>query len=68
MFKVGGTNLSFEKRILQEQEQEQEQECKNKLNGYRKKLIDENIYAIDCPYCSEPLSIDDIKKRAVFTL
>ena len=43
--------------------EEQEQKCKNKLEGYRKKLHMENMYEMDCPYCCEALSTDDVKKE-----
>ena len=43
--------------------EEQEQKRRNQLEGYRKKLRIENKYEMDCPYCCEALSVDDVKKE-----
>ncbi len=42
---------------------EQEIKRQNKLNGYRKKLHLEGTYNMDCPYCCNALSNDDVKKE-----
>lgn len=34
-----------------------------KLEGYRKYLIANGTYAMDCPYCGGALSKDDIKRK-----
>ncbi len=47
------------KRMMEEQEQKR----RNKLEGYRKKLQMENMHEMDCPYCCEALSKDDVKKK-----
>ena len=47
------------KRMMEEQEQKR----RNKLEGYRKKLHMENMHEMDCPYCCEALSVDDVKKK-----
>lgn len=47
------------KKMLEEQEQKRQ----NKLNGYRKKLEMEGTYEMECPYCCEALSRDDVKKK-----
>ncbi|MFW6015486.1 MAG: hypothetical protein ACOCRK_03550 [bacterium] len=46
------------KRIIEEQEKKR----LNKLDGYRKMLQKNNAYEMDCPYCCEALSREDIKK------
>jgi len=51
--------MSQAKRMMEEQEQKR----KNQLEGYRKKLNMENSYEMDCPYCCEALSKDDVKKE-----
>ncbi len=51
--------MSFAKRMLEEQEQKRQ----NKLDGYRKKLNYENTYEMDCPFCCEALSRDDMKEE-----
>jgi hypothetical protein len=51
--------MSQAKRMMEEQEQK----LKNQLEGYRKKLNMENSYEMDCPYCCEALSKDDVKKE-----
>lgn len=50
--------MSQAKRIMEEEEQNR----RNKLKGYRKMLHRDNIYAMDCPYCCEALSNEDIKE------
>lgn len=47
------------KRMLEEQEQKRQ----NKLNGYRKKLHSEKTYEMDCPFCCEALSREDVKEE-----
>ncbi len=51
--------MSQAKRMMEEQEQKH----KNQLEGYRKRLRMENSYEMDCPYCCEALSKDDVKKE-----
>jgi hypothetical protein len=51
--------MSQAKRMMEEQEQKR----KKQLEGYRKKLHMENSYEMDCPYCYEALSKDDVKKE-----
>ena len=51
--------MSQAKRMMEEQEQTR----KKQLEGYRKKLHMENSYEMDCPYCYEALSKDDVKKE-----
>ena len=51
--------MSQAKRIIEEQEVKRQ----NKLDGYRKKLYMDNTYEMDCPYCYEALSTNDLKKE-----
>lgn len=51
--------MSIAKEIMAEQEKKKH----NQLEGYRKKLNMEGTYNIDCPYCCNALSNDDVKKE-----
>lgn len=42
---------------------EQEAKKQRKLEGYRNKLRKENNYNMDCPYCCNALSDEDLKKE-----
>ena len=54
--------MSQAKRMMEEQEQKR----KNQFEGYRKKLHMENSYEMDCPYCCEALSKDDVKRNNAY--
>lgn len=51
--------MSHIKEIMAEQEAKDQR----KLNGYRKKLLKEGTYSMDCPYCCNALSNDDVRKK-----
>ena len=51
--------MSFAKEIMVEKERRRH----NQLEGYRKKLIVENTYDMDCPYCCNALSNYEVKKE-----
>lgn len=42
---------------------ERETKRYNQLEGYREKLHLEGTYNMDCPYCCNVLSDDDVKKE-----
>ena len=48
---------------IKELMEEQEKKRHNQLEGYRKKLIVEGTYDMDCPYCCNALSNYDAKKE-----
>ena len=50
--------MSFLKEIIIEQEEKKH----NKMNGYRKKLMKDNMYEMECPYCCNALSKSDTMK------
>ena len=49
--------MSLVKRQLEELEQKRI----NQLEGYRKHLYKEKTYVMDCPYCQNALSKDDME-------
>ncbi len=50
--------MSRAKEMMAEQETKEH----NKKEGYRKKLHYEGTYNMDCPYCGNALSNEDVKK------
>ena len=50
--------MSFLKDIIIEQEKKRH----NKMDGYRKKLMKDNVYEMECPYCCNALSISHTMK------
>lgn len=49
--------------IMKDKILDQENRRYRKLNGYRKKLLKDDTYNMDCPYCSNALSDYDVSKE-----
>ena len=49
--------------LAKDQLSEMENNSMRQLNGYRKKLQKDGTYNIDCPYCCNALSNNDVKEE-----